>query len=575
MTHFIRLFCLILIFAACKSDKKKTDTSNILTVRLNAEPDNLNPLLAGTANARQVAANIFETLLSSDQSGMTPIPALAKELPTVAAIDTGTYKGGVAYTYEINEKAKWNDGTPVAASDYVFTLKTIFNPLSPAADFRAAIDDIADVRVDAQNPRKFTIFSKKPYILSQSAHGGLPVLPEYVYDPTGLLKNIVLSDLTNPKKAEQLAEKNPNLQQFADAFAATKFAREKDGVIGNGAYILEEWTTGQRIVLLKNRNYWDADAYKERPDKIIYKIIPDNNAAMTALKDGSLDIMTSVPHKTFQELREDATFNQNFSLHTQAMAQFSSFLMNNKNAKLNDKRVRRALAHCNNLDESLQKILYGMGERTVSPFYIQKEYYAKSLPLLTFDIEKAKKLLAEAGWADTNGNGTVDKKINGKVTELELVLLTTEKDPGKSLCLLLKENAAKAGIAIEVQIKQLNDLMETLKRRDYDMAYLAVVRSLDLDDPKEQWHTESDTPDGSNYTRFGDKNTDMLIEKIRTTLDKNQRNALYQQFQQVIYEEQPVIFCFVPQERIILSKRFEPYLTAERPGFVESGFKKK
>ncbi len=140
-------------FIACTSDKDKK--GNKAYIRIPSEPEKLNPLTTEDVNAVQVMSNIFLSLLDFDAKTLDLVPVLAKNRPIATPIDTGKYKGGIAYTYEIREEATWDNGKPVTAADYIFTIKAILNKKAGANNLRSGLDFIKDIVVDAQNPKKF------------------------------------------------------------------------------------------------------------------------------------------------------------------------------------------------------------------------------------------------------------------------------------------------------------------------------------------------------------------------------------------------------------------------------------
>ena len=127
----VLLACAATTFYFCKTDTKPTVlTGNKTYVRLSGEPERLNPLTTEEANAMQVMSYMFPTLLDFDPKTLELTPVLAKSRPIIATIDTGKLKGGTSYTYEIRDEAMWDNGTPVTAADFVFTVKATFQIIS-------------------------------------------------------------------------------------------------------------------------------------------------------------------------------------------------------------------------------------------------------------------------------------------------------------------------------------------------------------------------------------------------------------------------------------------------------------
>jgi peptide/nickel transport system substrate-binding protein len=250
--------------------------------------------------------------------------------------------------------------------------------------------------------------------------------------------------------------------------------------------------------------------------------------------------------------------------------------INCKDAKLNDRRTRRALAHLLNVNELVKSIMNGFAEPCATPFLPSKAYYDATIKNPEYSLDKAKALLAEAGWKNTNGDSTLDKRINGKQTELVLrYCFPSVNAAAKNVGLILQDEAKKVGVKIELVSIEGKGFNEAMKKRDFDLFLNQMGMNPALDDPKESWATVSNTPDGGNRCQFESKAADALMEQIRGELDTPKRDALYKQFQKLIADEQPAIFLFSTTDRIALNKRFEAETTKRRPGYVLGQFKLK
>lgn len=554
------------IFSLCKFDNKPPVlTGNRTYVRLSGEPERLNPLTTEEANAMQVMSYMFPTLLDFDAQTLELTPILAKSRPIVATIDTGKLKGGTSYTYEIRDEAMWDNGKPVTAADFIFTLKAILNPKSGANNWRSGLDFINDVVIDAANPKKFTILSNKKYFLAESKCGTMPLLPEYVYDTEGLLKVFSVADLVKLDTGKMA----PALTQFANNIQSPKFSREKGGIVGCGAYAFEEWKAGERLVLKKKTNWWgdklasQSPFFMALPEELHFRAVKEEASAMSLLKDGQFDAMTKLSPKDFLEMSKNDTFKTIYNFVTAPSLANAHIGFNCKSPKLDDKRTRRAIAHLVDVPTIIAKLMRGLAEPCPSPFVPQRLYFNKDLKPIDFNIDQAKTLLAAAGWKNTNGDSTLDKSIGGKTTELTLRLaFGSNNGAAKNIGLMLQENAAKAGIKIELVPTEPSAFLTTLKKRDFDLFVNNVSAGAEMDDPKEMWATSSNQPDGANRFQFENKAADALIEQLRSELDVTKRNELYKKFQALIYEEQPAVFLFTAKERLALNKRFDATVMA-------------
>lgn len=585
----VSCFFVCLLFTTCKTDKSDTTAADeisgaqeafTVTTRIRADPDRLNPLLTWRAWAMQVNHHLFLPLLEFDPKTLEMSPVMVKSRPNIRTIEDGPYKGGTAYDFEILEAAVWDNGQPVLASDYLFTVKAVMNPKTGAAAqiFRSYFSLIKSVEIDAENPRKFTVIISPVYFRGEYLSGGFGILPESIYDPKGLMSSISLEDLNDPDKAAQLAKDNPNIQQFADEFTSDKYSREV--VSGSGAYRLEEWESGQRLVLKKKENWW-GDQLGNRysmlvanPEKIIYLPIADATATVSLIRNGAIDIANAIPNTMFNELQKDENLKKNYRLLSPPTFLQNFVTLNTRNARLNDKRVRRALAHLLDTEEVIKTVKGGMASKIVGPIPPQADYYNKALKPIQLDVNKAKTLLAEAGWTDTNNDGTVDKVIDGQREEMKLsYLMTPANEVSTNVALIFQANAKKAGVQIDLKVEEANSIREKLKKRTFDMFTSASAPDLDHYDPHQIWHTSNDVPGGGNRAGFGNAETDALIDELRKTLDKEKRDELYRRFQEVLYDEQPVIYMYNTDDCMIIHKRFanaEPSL--KMPGYFENYF---
>ena len=185
--------------------------------------------------------------------------------------------------------------------------------------------------------------------------------------------------------------------------------------------------------------------------------------------------------------------------------------------------------------------------------------------------------MKEAGWKDSNNNGIVDKVIDGQLEELSIAIMSSPNNfVSENIALIFKSNAKKVGIEITLDTKEINLLRSAIRNRDFEMFTAGAGVDLDLYDPYQSWHTDNAVPGGGNRIGFGTPESDKLIEEIRTTLDENKRNQLYLKFQEMIYDETPVIFLYNSKDCLAISKRFEEMPSSVKsPGFFEHYFKLK
>ncbi len=575
-------FALLSLFVfSCKSEpsgKSWKRSGPEIALRIPAEPTGLNPLLAFDANSTPIQRYLYQFLEDLDPTTGRFEPQLLRQKPLITELDDGR----VRYDFEIRPEAVWDDGKPITGYDYLFTLKMVLNPHIQASHiFRPYLDFVDRIEIDSDHPRRFFAIAKEPYILAEEALVNImPVLPEHLFDPEGVMQAYSFSDLQNPDLIEQFAQ-DERLKAFAKLFSDSKHNRSPEHLYGSGPYRLLEWQSGERLVFVKKENWW-GDALAEQhalfrayPPRITLKPVKDAAAAAAMLRAEEVDIVDMLDPRDFAEMRADSRLNSIYAFEAPLTLRYYFIYINNQNPKLDDPRVRRALAHLTNVEQIIHDVFYGLGQPVSTPILPGKDYYAEDLTPIPYDVERAKILLSEAGWIDTNGNGIVDKKINGQKVEMKLSLLVTPREASQQLALLIKESAQKAGVEINIETLDFKALRKRLNTRDYELANGALAMQPGLDDLTQLWHTQSSLQGGMNRTLFGSAETDRLIEEINRTFDKQKRDKLYRIFQKMWYEEQPVINIMAARSRIALHRRLDAFTSFVSPGYYPMQYREK
>lgn len=565
------LILTVSFLASCQTSDSRSGEDEIV-VRMEGEPDRLHPMLTGVGYATDVLRLTHFPMLEFHPVTLELEPLLAESLPIVSQIDTGVWAGGQAFSYRIRTEARWDDGTPVTAEDYIFTLKAAFHPLVQASAWRSFLSIIRDVVPDPADPKRFTVMTADDYFLSLPVTGNFNIYPRHIYDPQGFLNDIPLRSFADQTTADSLANADNRLVEFATQFTTDRFGRDTAFVKGAGPYRLSSWTSGQELVLERKKDWWGngiegSDQFIAKPSRIRYKFIPDDQSAVTLLRDGGIDLMGASP-AAFQQFKDSLDADQ-VDTYLPVYMQYVFLNLNNRNPKLADPLTRKALAHLVDADRIISSILHGLGERITGPFHPSKPYYDKQLKPVPYDPQESNRLLARAGWKDSNGDGTVDKMLDGKRTELSLTLLIRPgSDIAPAIGLLMQQGARKAGVDIRVETRDFKLITENMARRDYDMTLLSLRQSPADDDPYQAWHSDSDRPDGSNRCAYRSTEADSLITGIRTEQDLQKRYALYRKLHGVIHRDQPVIFLYAPKEPVLARKSVKGMQPSPmRPGY--------
>lgn len=568
-----------IIFYSCKSNSgtnkitSKRAGINEVIVHESADFDKLNPITSTSSNSGFVSRILFPWLISIHPETFENIPYLAEARPVITPVEEGMYKGGETISYRIRTEAVWPNGTPITGHDIDFTYRVYKNPQVDCAPARPYLEFIDSIKVDEADPKSFTLYCKDRYFLAEEQSGQWPFIPEYVYDPEHIMRKFTVHYLNNPKNLDKL-KGNADIIRFAENFNSEKYQREKGFVVGCGPYEFDSWTTGQRMTLTKVKNWWGekftgkVPGFENYPDKITFEIVPDITTALTSLKDETFDVMRGIPSKNYRELEQDSTFLQLYNLHKPVQMGYSFLGLNMKRPKTADKKVRQALASAMDVQQVIDVLSYGLAQRIASPISPSKSYYNKSLVPYEYNLEKSKTLLAEAGWKDEDGDGVLEKKINGKVTPMSLELLMPPGSPvAENVALMFQKSLKKIGVKLEIVQKEWTVFLDQTKAHDFDIMYSGWDADPILDDMKQIWHTTAYNG-GSNYVGFGNQESDDIIEKIRYETDVQKRNEMYYKIQEIIYEETPYIFLVTPLNKIAIHKRFHAKSYSYRPGFM-------
>ncbi|MBC8172601.1 MAG: hypothetical protein H7X71_01735 [Chitinophagales bacterium] len=553
-------------------------TENIIVNHVVGEADHLHPFNSVNATKTWVHNYIHNFILRADLINLELTPDLAVSLPDTSA-------DGLEYTYTLRKDATWDDGSPVTVEDVIFSYKACRSPLTNNPNIKAYVENLKDVTADPADPQKFTMVMKTTWIQNVIMVADIPVIQRSFYDPGNILANYSFLQFDDPdflkKAGKDIVDWNNNFNNVA------KYGNDPAFIKGAGPYQVAEWNRGQTLILEKKKNHWtgkvaNPDPYETAyPEKIIFKIISDDNATKLELTAQNVDVSTWLTTKSLLELQNDSAFNRNYNAKFNEQYGYNYIAMNMKPDGINNKKfftdakVRRAMANLTPVDEIIQVISLGKAMRVVSTVSSLKPEYNTDLQLIPFDVEAAKKLLDEAGWVDTDGDNIRDKMIDGEKVQFSFNLgyMTSQTFVG-DMAKMISDAMYKAGVQANLKPMDANLLYEETRQHNFDMTMGAWASNSYPEDYTQLWHTSNWANNGSNFSGFGNAESDALIDSMKTTLDTEKRYAMVKRFQKIIYDEQPYIFTYTGYKRIVIHKRFgNQFMTFERPGVVLNYYK--
>lgn len=479
-----------------------------------SDPRTLNPIISKDNAASRVHDYVFDTLIDIDYDTLAWVPKMAESW-TIS-------DDKLTITFKLREGMLWSDGVPITTDDAVFSYETMMDPKVEAMQSRVYFGDVESVK--ALDDRTLEFKFKKRYYKSLDVAGTMTIIPRHVY-------------------------------QYTDG---QEFNRVRTKLVGSGPYVFERWEPGQRIILRRNPYYWGEPG---NFDKVVFKTVSDNTAALQSVKAQQIDLM-GLTAEQFVQVESDEKFNANYKrlVYTSPRGVYSYIGWNHLNPLFQDKRVRRALTHLVPRHRINEEILHGLADIATGPFWpgsdehdlpLQADNTVKPWP---FDSGQALALLAEAGWQDSDGDGVLDK--DGRSFTFQL-LVPQGSQAGLDIASIAKEEMGKVGVKAEVTQLEWSVFQNKMDDRKYDAVLLAWVSNSVEGDPYQVWHSSSRLKKGSNHISFNNSETDRLIEEARMEFDTTKRNEIYHKFHRLLHEEQPYTFLFRSKARVAVHKRFE------------------
>jgi peptide/nickel transport system substrate-binding protein len=477
------------------------------------EPSNFIPALSSDSASSAVTEHVYLGLVKFDKD-LKIVPDLAESFEISEDLRTITFK--------LREGIVWQDGQPFTSADCLFTWQLMKDPLTPTP---YGENFIQIESAQAEDPLTFQVTYKRPMAKSLSTWA-FNIMPRH------LLEGVNLDESPLSRKP-----------------------------VGTGPFSLESWEVGQRVIMAASESY-----FRGRPflDRLITRIIPDTATQMMELVTGSLDMMTLTPDQ-WVEAQENPDLLANFNFFTYPAFAYTYLGFNLKDGRLSDVRVRKAIALAIDKNEIIEGVLLGFGQPANGPFKPDMWANNKNVKPYPYDPAKAVQLLKEAGWADSDGDGIVEK--DGQ--KFVLTIMTNvgnhvRSQTGQIIQARLKD------VGIEVKLRVIEwaaFLKEYLDKKNFEAIIMGWTIPIDPD-LFDVWNSNKNKPGELNFIGYANSEVDSLIDEGRFNLDQNKRKQAYDKIQEIFYEEVPYVFLFVPETLLAISKRFQgPAVSAAGVGY--------
>ncbi len=456
-----------------------------LTVRLPLEPTGLTRLHdrfnEGTM-VRLTVGPLYETLARAHDGQLTPL--LAETWSETADALTITLRAGV----------KFHDGTELTSADVKATLDVVMDPAKPTAGFRAALDSLRSV--ETPDARTVVVRWSRPWFLARhTLLAALPVMPAHA------------------------------LQGDFDTLPIHR------APIGTGPFRFEKWEPGLSLSLVR------ADG-RAHLDRVVFRFLKDEGAAMQAFEKGELGLMTRLTPSAWRSLETQPWAwqrSQRIFFEENAYAWLG---FNQRKALFVDPLVRRALAMLYPAELVEKTVDLGLEPRTTCPYFPGSRSCDPSVQPLAYDPAEARRLLAAAGWGDSDHDGVLDRE--GVRFSFAFLAASQSVKMARLLPLFL-DTLRHAGIEARIETVDVSAYLSRVRAHDFDAMALSWASADEVQDNFPNFHS-SQAAQGNNYVGYSNPEVDALLERVRTELDAERRAALEREVHRRVYADQAYLF---------------------------------
>ena len=461
----------------------------------------LNPVIANDSASGTINDQVFNGLVKYDKD-IKLIGDLAERWDVS--------NRGKTITFHLRKGVMWHDGVEFTADDCLFTYQKFIDPKVATPYSSSYMDVRKAVAVDKYT---FRVTYKEPFSPALESWS-MGMVPKHLLDGRDI-----------------------NTDQF------------NRHPIGTGPYKFKEWIAGQKIVLEANDDYFEG---RPNIDQFIYRIIPDSSTMFQELLSGGVDMMGLTP---LQYLRKSETrrIKENYRKFRYPANAFTYMGYNLTNPFFMYVRVRQALSYAINRQSIIDGILLGLGRPCTGPFSYVSWAYNPGAKSYNYDPELAKKMLAEEGWKDQNGDGILEK--NGK--SFRFTILTNQGNTERiRTAEIIQQNLRTVGIDVNIRVMEWQAFLEQIDKRSFEAIILgwSMGRDPDLYDI---WHSSKTKKGEYNFIGYTNDEVDRLLVEGRRTFDIEKRKKIYYRIHEVLAEEQPYSFLYVPDALPIVHKRFK------------------
>lgn len=485
-----------------------------LTIGLSSDASFINALIASDGQSYKVEWSVFDCLAQYDQN-LAIKPMLAERWDVSP--------DGLSYTFHLRQDVVWQDGRPFTADDVAFWMQSMLNPKirAPSRAFFGAMAGYPEL-TNADHPADPAGLARKPVEVVDARTVRLNLAYPYA---------AFLPVLTCPRGGivprHALEGKDMNVAEF------------NSKPVGNGPYRVVEWRKGESITLAAFDRY-----YGGRPPirQVIFRVIPDPVVRTQALRTGGIDLLDDPPTDELDKFAKDAQYTV-AGIYTPSYQYFGFRL---DRAPFSDLRVRRAMSHAVDFDVIVRKVLRGYGVRATGQIPPTSWAYTPKVQRYPYNPERAKQLLAEAGYAP-GPDGIMQK--DGRPFRFT-IKADQGTQPVRDSAVIVQDQLARIGVVAEIRLLDFPTFVRQLFASDFEAILVGWTGHPDPDPFSYTiWH--SSQWNGRNFTHYKNPDVDKALEDARRTSDQAKRREAYVRFQQILSDDAPYVWGYYPKEMYV------------------------
>lgn len=526
------------------TDMKETGKrGGSITISTIGGPKTFDPITANESSSSQIINAMFSTFLGYDYDKQQYFPLLLKSL-TVG-------EDNKTWTATLRDGLKWSDGQPITADDVMFTAQVIYDPniINPSADTMKVAD--------------------KPLVFEKIDNLSVKITAA---EPTGFMPVIIGGFTPLPRHTLEAAYKAGTFN------TALSISMDPAKLVVSGPFKLQVYQVDERVVLVRNDEYFRVDKNGVRLpylDNMVFSINPDTDAMTAKFRSGQADELNAPRPEMVADLRA-AQEKENFTLYDKGPGNSTSFFWFNQKAGnkpdgqpyvrpelskvFNDVRFRRAVSHSINRDGMIRSVLRGLAVKadSLTPQSL-KEWHAPNLPMFDYDVEKAKALLDEAGYKDTNGDG-VREMENGQPIAFTFIT-NVENKTRVELSTIIATDLRAVGIQATPQSVDFNTLVTQLNDSfQYEACLLGFTGSIHPITSMNMWRSSGRTHAWNSLQKTPatpwEAEIDKLTNEFSRALDlKSQQKAVFE-MQRIFAENVPMVPLYTMKEYMAVRNKF-------------------